>query len=280
MKLITYLSNGALRTGAVVADNAVVDISAAGSALQIMMDAGARANAAKLAASGARTMMSSLDLLMPIAPAKIVAIGLNYRDHAAETNQPIPQKPVVFAKFPNSLANPNATLTFYSDMTKEIDFEAELGIVIGKTAYRVSEANALSYVGGYVCANDVSARDLQKTDEQKQWVLGKSFDDSCPIGPMLVTSDEVPDPQKLAIKCILNGQVVQSSNTAQMIFGTAQLVSYLSHYMTLNVGDLIVTGTPPGVGMARTPRLWMKDGDEVVIEIEKLGSLRNRIRVI
>ncbi len=280
MKLITYFSNGAVRTGALVAPDQFVDVSAAGNTLTLIMDAGARAKAAALLTGGAKQQLASVELLAPVAPSKIIAIGLNYRDHAAEGGQPIPTKPIIFAKFGNTLANPNATITWHNDQTTKMDYEAELGIVIGTRAYRVSEADALTHVGGYVCANDISARDLQMGDDQKQWVLGKSMDGTCPIGPCLTTTDEIPDPQTLNIKCILNGQTVQNSSTAQMIFSAARLVSHCSHYMTLNPGDLIVTGTPPGVGSARKPPLFMKDGDVVSIEIERIGKLTNPIRVL
>ena len=280
MKLITYFSNGATRTGALAGSDQFVDVSSAGNALALLMDAPARARAAELAANGNRQALSGVELRAPVVPGKIIAIGLNYRDHAAEGGQPIPNKPIIFAKFGNTLTHPNATITWHTDQTTRMDYEAELGIVIGARAYRVAEGDALKHVGGYVCANDISARDLQMGDDQKQWVLGKSMDDTCPIGPCITTTDEIPDPQTLAIKCILNGQTVQNSSTAQMIFSVARLVSHCSHYMTLNPGDLIITGTPPGVGSARKPPLFMKDGDSVSIEIERIGTLTNRIRVL
>lgn len=257
-----------------------VDVSAAGSVLHIINNADARAQAAALAANGTAQSLAGVKLGAPITPGKIIAIGLNYSDHAAESGAKPPSKPIVFAKFSNTLAAHGDTLIWYNDQTPNMDYEAEFGIVIGKTAYRINDADALSYVGGYVCANDLSARDLQSGDEGKQWVLGKTLDGTCPIGPCLTTSDEIPDPQSLNIKCILNGQIMQNSSTAQMIFGTAKLVAYLSHYFTLNAGDLIITGTPPGVGAARKPPVWLKDGDTVTIEIEKIGALTNTIRVL
>ncbi len=281
MKLIRYFANGSIRTGVLTGHDQFVDVTSAGSLLTLLMDGAARARAqqAALDASSAQAL-AGVELLAPVSPGKIIAIGLNYRDHAAEGGQPIPNKPIIFAKFGNSLANPNATITWYADQTTKMDYEAELGIVIGTTTHRVSEENALGHVGGYVCANDISARDLQMGDDQKQWVLGKSLDGSCPIGPSITTTDEIPDPQTLGIRCILNGQTVQNSNTAQMIFSVARLVAHCSHYMTLQPGDLIVTGTPPGVGSARKPPLFMKDGDEVTIEIDQIGRLTNRLRVL
>lgn len=280
MKLITYESNGKICSGVLHGDAHFIDVSAAGHTHSIMCDPAARAAAAKITASGPKLPLAGVRLFAPIVPGKIIAIGLNYRDHAAESGASVPKKPIVFSKLPNTLAGPGDTITWHSDQTPNMDFEAELGIVIGRMAYRVPLAEALNYVGGYVCANDLSARDLQGGDDGKQWVLGKGLDGTCPIGPCLVTADEVPDPQSLRIRCILNGQTVQDSNTSQMVFNTAQLVAHLSHHLTLYPGDLIVTGTPPGVGAARKPPLWLKDGDDCVIEIEKIGALRNRMRVL
>lgn len=220
---------------------------------------------------------SSVTLLNPVGrPGKIVAIGLNYMDHIRETNSTPPPRPLVFTKFTSSVINPGDEIVWSPALTKEVDYEAELVAVIGKTARRVSQADALSYVAGYTCANDVSARDIQMGDGQ--WIRGKSLDTFCPIGPDFVSADEIGDPQTLAIRCILNGEVVQESNTSQMVFGVAELVAYCSQSFTLEAGDVILTGTPHGVGMGRTPQLWMKNGDKVAIEIEKIGRLENVCR--
>ena len=280
MKLITFESNGQLRTGALKGDNQMVDVTSAGTALAIATDAVARAKADALLASGPETQAAPSTLLTPFVPHAIICIGLNYMDHCRETNSPVPTRPVIFGKFANSLAGPGDTVTWHADASAEVDYEAELGVVIGKPCSRASEADALSYIGGYTCVNDISARDIQLSDSGKQWILGKTFDGFCPIGPALVTADEIADPQALDIKCILNGQEVQHSNTKEMIFSVAVLISHLSKHMTLNPGDLIATGTPFGVGMSRTPKLWMKDGDVVTIEIEKIGSLTNHTRVL
>ena len=212
----------------------------------------------------------------PIArPEKIVAIGLNYEDHAAETGAEIPDKPVVFTKYPNTIIGPGAPIRI-PPITEQVDYEAELAVIIGRRAKNVSESEALDYVFGYTNANDVSARDLQFS-EGGQWTRSKSIDTFLPLGPYVATRDEIPDPQELFIRAILNGETVQDGTTSRMIFSVAELVSFLSQGMTLEPGDVIITGTPPGVGMARDPQLWMKPGDEVSIEIEGLGTLTNPV---
>jgi 2,4-diketo-3-deoxy-L-fuconate hydrolase len=212
----------------------------------------------------------------PIAgPEKVIGIGLNYEDHAAETGADIPEKPIVFAKYANTVIGPGETITI-PPITEQADYEAELAVIIGKTARNVSESEALDYVFGYTNANDVSSRDLQFS-EGGQWTRSKSIDTFCPLGPYIATADEVGDPQDLSIRCILNGEVMQDGTTSKMIFSVAELVSFLSQGMTLVPGDVIVTGTPPGVGSARDPQVWLKDGDEVTIEIEGLGSLTNPV---
>ncbi len=210
-----------------------------------------------------------------VRPGKIVAIGLNYEDHAAETGAEIPDKPIVFAKYPNTIVGPGEPIRI-PPITEQVDYEAELAVVIGRRARNVPEAEALEYVFGYANANDVSSRDLQFS-EGGQWTRSKSLDTFLPLGPYVVTRDEVPDPQNLYIRAILNGEVVQDGTTSRMIFSVAELVSFLSTGMTLEPGDVIITGTPPGVGMARDPQLWMKSGDEVSIEIEGLGTLTNPV---
>ena len=204
------------------------------------------------------------------APQKIVAIGLNYRKHAEESGMPIPEYPIVFNKFPNALAAPGETVTI-PKVTEKADYEVELAIIIGKRATQVSKEDALSHVWGYATANDLSARDLQF--RTAQWMLGKTLDGFLPIGPDLVTTDEIPDPQTLRLQTWLNGELRQDSNTADMIFGVAELVSYCSHYFTLVPGDIMITGTPAGVISGMKPPVWLKDGDVVVVEVEKLGRL-------
>ena len=211
-----------------------------------------------------------LRLTAPIPrPGKIICIGLNYRDHAAETGKPIPTEPVLFAKFANSVVGDGAVVPI-PEVTAEADWEAELGVVIGSTARQVARDRALDCVAGYTCMNDLSARDLQRSGGQ--WTRGKAIDHFLPMGPALVTADEVGDPQSLAVVCTLNGEVMQQSNTREMIFDVAELVSIISQTITLEPGDCIATGTPPGVGMAKTPPRFLQPGDELVVRIEKLGT--------
>lgn len=210
-------------------------------------------------------------------PGKIICVGLNYRKHAEETNAPIPSFPILFNKFSNTLTADGKDVTLPSAVTSQVDYEAELVIVIGKTAKNVDKANALDHVFGYCCVNDLSARDLQM--RTSQWLLGKCCDGFSPLGPYLVTADEVGNPNDLQIKCTVNGEVRQSSNTSDMIFHCDEIVSYISKHMTLSPGDIILTGTPEGVvlGYPEDKQVWLKDGDIVTIEIEKLGSLTNRM---
>ena len=214
--------------------------------------------------------------MLPIdRPQKIVCVGLNYRDHAEEQGIELPKAPLLFAKWPNTLIGPGEPIVI-PPVTERVDYEAELGVVIGERVRGVSEENALEAVRGYLCLNDVSARDLQFSD--KQWVRGKSLDTFCPIGPELVPAAQIPDPQALAIRAIVNGEVLQDSSTEQMIFGVAQIVAYVSRAITLEPGDLIATGTPAGVGAFREPPIFLQPGDEVTIEIEGIGALTNPVR--
>jgi 2-keto-4-pentenoate hydratase/2-oxohepta-3-ene-1,7-dioic acid hydratase in catechol pathway len=201
-------------------------------------------------------------------------VGLNYRDHAEETGAALPRAPLLFAKWPNTLIGSGDAIVLPEE-SHEVDYEAELGVVIGATVRGVSEADALDTVRGYICLNDVSARDLQFGDGQ--WTRGKSPDTFCPVGPRLVPREEVPDPQALAIRCILNGETMQDSSTANMIFSVAEIIAYISRTITLEPGDLIATGTPAGVGVFRDPKVLLKDGDEVTVEVERLGALTNPV---
>jgi 2,4-didehydro-3-deoxy-L-rhamnonate hydrolase len=207
-------------------------------------------------------------------PGKIVCVGLNYRDHAEEQGAPLPEAPLLFAKWQNTLIGPGEPIAIPPIVTK-CDYEAELGVVIGASVRNASAENALEAVAGYICVNDVSARDLQFADGQ--WTRGKSPDTFCPVGPRLVPRDEVPDPQALAIRAILNGTSMQDSTTANMVFGVADLIAYITQTITLEPGDLIATGTPAGVGAFRKPPVFMQPGDEITIEIEGLGSLKNPV---
>jgi 2-keto-4-pentenoate hydratase/2-oxohepta-3-ene-1,7-dioic acid hydratase in catechol pathway len=208
-------------------------------------------------------------------PGKIVCVGLNYRDHAEEQGAPLPEAPLLFAKWQNALIGPGDPIVIPSVVTK-CDYEAELGVVIGTRVKDASPENALEAVAGYICVNDVSARDLQFADGQ--WTRGKSPDTFCPVGPRMVPRDEIADPQRLAIRAILNGETMQESTTANMVFGVVELIAYITRTITLDPGDLIATGTPAGVGAFRKPPVFMQPGDEITIEIDGLGSLSNPVK--
>jgi len=218
-------------------------------------------------------------LLAPLTPAAILCIGLNYRKHAEETGARIPTHPVVFMKPPASVQDPGGPIelprTLRSD---EVDYEVELAVVIGKACKNATRADALDHVLGYTCANDVSARDWQKTPRGgSQWCRAKGFDTFCPLGPWIVTPDELPDPGALTLRTRVNGDVLQESSTADMIFSVPELIEFLSGSTTLLPGTVILTGTPSGVGMARSPARWLQPGDRVEVEIEKIGTLANPV---
>lgn len=217
-------------------------------------------------------------ILAPIQPLAIIGIGLNYRRHAEETGAAPPPHPVVFMKLPNAVQHPGGPIALPRRLRSDkVDYEGELAVVIGKTARNVGRERALEYVLGYTCANDVSARDWQKSGGGGQWCRGKTFDTFCPLGPALVTADELPDPNRLAISTVLNGQVMQDWNTSDMIFDVPALIEFLSGGTTLLPGTVILTGTPHGVGMARKPPVWLRAGDTVSVAIEGIGKLTNPV---
>jgi 5-carboxymethyl-2-hydroxymuconate isomerase len=221
--------------------------------------------------------LDEADLLAPLPrPGKIVAIGRNYREHAAEEGVEPPPAPLIFAKWPTAVVGSGAEVRWDPELSRQVDYEAELAVVIGRTARHVSPAAALDHVLGYTCLNDVSARDIQFGDGQ--WVRGKSLDTFCPMGPVLVTADEIGDPQDLAISCTVGAERVQDARTSAMYFGIAEIISYCSHSFTLEPGDVIATGTPGGVGVFRDPPRFLQDGDRVVVEIERIGRLENVCR--
>jgi 2-keto-4-pentenoate hydratase/2-oxohepta-3-ene-1,7-dioic acid hydratase in catechol pathway len=216
-----------------------------------------------------------LRLLCPVdRPGKILCIGLNYRDHAIETKAPIPEEPIVFCKMPTCMIGPDDPIVLPS-VSSEVDYEAELVIIVGQRMKNVSVDMAAQGIFGYSIGNDVSARDWQKGKPGKQWFLGKSFDTFAPLGPMIVTADEVGSTDNLRVQCRINGETLQDSTTRELIFKPVEVVSYISQVMTLEEGDVIYTGTPPGVGMARTPPRFLAPGDKIEIEIERLGILNN-----
>lgn len=217
-------------------------------------------------------------LLAPVAPPAIYCTGLNYRKHAAETGGRIPKFPILFMKAPSAVQHPDDPILLPTALrSEEVDYECELAVIIGRTAKNVPEEKALDYVAGYTCANDVSARDWQVQFGGSQWCRGKTFDTFAPLGPHLVTPDEIPDPNALTLRTLLNGETMQEESTADMIFNVAALVSFFSGSTTLFPGTVILTGTPSGVGMARKPPVWLKPGDVVTIEIEKIGRLTNPV---
>ncbi len=233
------------------------------------------ARAEALRSAGAISSREECCITAPIPrPGKVICIGLNYRDHAEESGMEVPKSPVCFSKFPNSVIGPNVEVVIPPGSV-ESDYEAEFGIVIGKKATRVSEADAMGHVLGYVCINDVSARDFQFADGQ--WQRGKSPDTYCPMGEAVVTRDEIADPHNLRIQLRLNGNTMQDSSTNQLVFGVEALVSFLSQWTTLEPGDVIPTGTPPGVGFARKPPVYIQPGDVMEVEIEGLGILKNPV---
>ena len=232
--------------------------------------------AIEFAAAAQPIPRSDVSLLAPILkPGKIVAVGLNYLDHCLEQGKTPPERPTIFTKFTTSVNHPGGEIRWDAALTQQVDYEAELAVVIGKRAYRVREEDAYDYVAGYTCLNDVTARDLQRSD--KQWVRGKSLDTFAPMGPVLVTRDELPDPHHLAIRCWVNGELRQESNTDQLIHTVPKLIAFCSRAFTLEPGDIITTGTPGGVGVYREPPVFLKPGDEIVVAIEGIGRLTNRV---
>jgi 2-keto-4-pentenoate hydratase/2-oxohepta-3-ene-1,7-dioic acid hydratase in catechol pathway len=220
--------------------------------------------------------LADLTLLAPILrPGKIIAVGLNYRDHCEEQHLPPPERPTLFAKFTTAITHPEAPIRWDPAVTQQVDYEAELAVVIGRTARRVSAAAAYDYVFGYTCLNDITARDLQKADGQ--WVRSKSLDTFCPLGPVVVTADELPDPHGLQIQTWVNGELRQNSNTDQLIHKVPALIAFCAAAFTLEPGDIITTGTPGGVGLYRQPPSFLQPGDQVEIAIERIGHLRNPI---
>lgn len=217
-------------------------------------------------------------LLAPVEPPTILCIGLNYRRHAEETGAAIPERPVLFIKAANALTHPGDSIFIPNVAAGQVDYECELAVIVGKSGKNIERRHALDHVLGYTCANDVSARRWQKEGGGKQWCRGKSFDTFCPLGPHLVTTDEIPNPNALRIKTMLNGEIMQDSNTSDMIFDVPALVSFLSEGTTLLPGTVILTGTPQGVGFARKPPVFLKDGDRVTIEIDRLGALVNPVQ--
>ena len=262
MKIIRFLSAGVERHGRLHDDGSTTILD--GDVYGAVRDTGMTANVDRL--------------LAPIVPRDILCIGLNYRQHAAESGAEPPQHPVLFMKNSGALQNPGDPIVLPRRLrSDQVDYECELAVVIGKRCHNVDRADALRHVLGYTCANDVSARDWQRNGGGGQWCRGKSFATFCPLGPAIVTTEDIPDPNRLAIRTILNDQTMQDWNTSDMIFDVPRLVEFLSASMILNPGTVILTGTPHGVGAARRPPVFMKAGDTVSIEIEGIGRLTNPV---
>lgn len=285
MRLVTFVHNGAERLGALVArhdsefvvDLCAVDPNIPADMLGFLAGGHAAHRQAQHIIDRAESglALSAIRLKAPIPrPGKIICIGLNYSDHARETNLTIPDYPVVFSKYNNAVIGPGDPIVL-PHVSREVDYEAELGFVIGRRARHVPEHEALSYIGGYLAVNDVSARDYQM--RTSQWTIGKTFDTFAPMGPALVTADEIPDPHQLAIRLTIDGEVMQNSSTSNLIFNIPQLIASLSEVMTLEPGDVVSTGTPPGVGMSRKPPRYLRAGDVVSITIEHVGTLTNTV---
>ncbi|MDE2854955.1 MAG: fumarylacetoacetate hydrolase family protein [Chloroflexota bacterium] len=228
--------------------------------------------------TGQLDKLADARIMPPLLPGKILAIGRNYAEHARELNNEAPSEPLVFAIMPSALIGDGDIIEWEAEMTAQVDWEGELAVIIGKTARKVSAADALDAVFGYTIANDISARDLQSRD--KQWTRAKGLDTFCPLGPVIVSADAIPDPQNLRIVTTVDGVEMQNGSTADMIFDVRFLIAHLSRAFTLNPGDVILTGTPAGVGKARKPPQFLGDGSVVSIEIEGIGKLTNRCRVL
>ncbi len=283
MKLISYqLDGGHARLGVLV-DDQVINLHHAsyGKLPDDMLDflnlgdKGMQIAREAVVGDAGDLPLDSVKLLAPITnPSKIIAIGLNYMDHIRETGLDVPQLATMFCKYPSSIVGPDDDIRWSTRLTTQVDYEAELAVVIGKTARNVCAADAYDYIAGYTICNDVSARDLQFRAGD-QWLRGKCLDSFCPLGPYLVTKDEIPDPQNLSIQCRVNNRLLQDSTTAEMIYQIPYLIEYLSEAFTLLPGDVIATGTPDGVGAFRKPPVWLASGDLVRVDIEGLGSLSN-----
>ncbi len=288
MRLVTFLQNGKPYLGALQMQDGqemIVDLHASEPRLPASMlgflSTGERAY--ELAATALQqvpaTAVHTLEAVVLKAvipnPGKIICIGLNYRDHAAETRQSVPEVPVIFAKYPNTLIGPTEPIIL-PRVTQRVDYEAELAVVIGKRGRHISEAEAMDYVAGYTVFNDISARDYQM--RTSQWTIGKTFDTFGPLGPALVTTDEIADPHALAIRLSIDGEVLQNSNTRELFFSIPQLIAYLSSVMTLEPGDVIATGTPAGVGFTRRPPRFLRAGETVRVEIAGIGVLENPVK--
>jgi 2-keto-4-pentenoate hydratase/2-oxohepta-3-ene-1,7-dioic acid hydratase in catechol pathway len=272
MKFATYTYQNRTRIGVIV-DDQIYTTSSTDSMLY-MIRRGMTPNR-----TYEHLSLADVKLEAPLRPGKLVCIGRNYAEHAKETDSAVPTAPIIFAKFPSTIIGNGDTITWNESITTQVDWEGELAVIIGRKARNVKEEDALNHVFGYTIANDVSARDLQLRQDT-QWTRGKSLDTFCPLGPWVVTRDEIPDPHNLGVKTTVSGKLRQNGNTKDFIFNIPFLISYCSRMFTLEPGDLILTGTPSGVGEGLKPPTYLKDGDEVKIEIEGIGELINPCKVL
>lgn len=282
MKLIQYIANNdsarQVKAGVLVDERIVVEVPGVKSMRelieQIEASADFRSKLEQASAEGEQQLtLEDVSLCAPITdPNKMICIGLNYHDHVIESNMQVPKQPVLFPKYNNALVGPDGDVIIPED-TQQCDYEVELAFIVGKRAKRVPIEEAMDYIFGYTIMNDVSARDIQLSEGQ--WTRGKTIDTFGPVGPCIVTADEIPDPQNLRISLKLNGETMQDGSTKELIFNVPYLLSFLSRTMTLEPGDIVSTGTPPGVGMGRTPQVWLKPGDVTEATIEGIGTLRN-----
>ena len=279
MKLVTFIGPDALVQPGVIQNGHVVGLARMGLATMEAVIVGGDAVRGPISSfvnsnEPSAPMLETVRLLAPLPrPSKIICIGLNYRDHAIESNMAIPEVPTVFCKFASSVIATGEKVVLPKNSAKP-DYEAEFALVIGKGGRYIAPEKWQEHVFGYLNLNDVSARDYQLATSQ--WIIGKTFDTFCPMGPFIATRDEIADPHNLDIKMTINGEVLQHSNTKHLIFNIPTLIAHLSSVMTLEVGDIISTGTPAGVGLGRTPQRWLVPGDEMVVEVEGLGALRNK----
>jgi len=293
MRLVTFSTSApaAARVG-VLDGSDVVDLTSAYAAeghpltrgmRQLLEEGEAGLSFAKACVAGGkwRVAASTVKLLAPIYdPEKIVCVGMNYREHCTEQNLPIPTEPVIFSKFASAICASGDPIPWDVGETQELDFEVEMVIVVGRAGRHVSKAAAMQHVAGWTVAHDVSARDWQLKRNGGQWLLGKTCDGFAPIGPTIVTRDELPDVSNLGIRCLLNGERVQDSNTSELVFKPDDIIAWITRFVTIKPGDLIFTGTPSGVGCFRKPPLWLKHGDEVVCEIDGIGRISNRVQAV
>ncbi|XP_067036936.1 oxaloacetate tautomerase fahd2, mitochondrial-like isoform X2 [Acropora muricata] len=286
MRLIQFVEGGKQRVGVETKDGGeVVDLCAGDLSIPTDMKSFLEGGeemmnkAQRIVDSGQHVLKrTDIQLKAPICnPNKIICIGMNYVDHCLEQNCPIPTEPILFSKFSNAITDPGEPI-LYPEETEELDFEVELAFVIGKSGKKIKESEAMDYVAGFTVVHDVSARDWQLKKNGGQWLIGKTFDSFCPMGPAIVTKDSLSDPHKLGIRCRVNGDTMQDSNTENLVFKTEALVSFISRFVTLTPGDLVITGTPPGVGCFRKPPLYLKRGDVVECEIDEIGCISNTVQ--